>query len=285
VRLGSPNSIGLTSFLTSSALGTGVGSGFSGGSTAGTMTNSFVNVRYNRSVRYDSPVMSGFSASVLFAPGNDQTAVTTVATQSTTSGQATPTVAVANLIPNARKTTEIGLRYANGPLAVNYVNISQAAQTNLTGWYANTTGTAANKTSMNILDASYNLGSTTLYAGWNDGDRLAAYSATNKAAVDSKGYRVAVKQNFGAIDLIAQYSQQEALGATGFSTATNGGTTTTYATLKAKVTGLRADYNLSKTAAVYLGYEKYDTGIAYDAKAPASTGERTITSLGLRKSF
>jgi predicted porin len=51
------------------------------------------------------------------------------------------------------------------------------------------------------------------------------------------------------------------------------------------VTGLRADYNLSKTAAVYLGYEKYDTGIAYDAKAPASTGERTITSLGLRKSF
>ncbi|MEN9886155.1 MAG: hypothetical protein RL758_733 [Pseudomonadota bacterium] len=280
VKLGSPNSIGLTSFLSSSPLGTGVGSGYG-------LAGTFSNVRYNRSVRYDSPNMSGFSASVLFAPGNDQTAVTTVATQSATSGQITPAVPVANFIPNARKVTEIGLRYANGPMSVTYTNISQAAQTAATGWYANAVGTAAAKTSANILDASYNFGSTTVYAGWNDGDRLAPTSATNTAAADSKGYRVALKQNFGAIDLIAQYSQQEALAATGFSGGPAGtaNTTSTTAVLKAKVTGLRADYNLSKTAALYLGYEKYDTGIAYDAKAPTTTGERTITSLGLRKSF
>ena len=288
VKLGSPNSIGLTSFLGGSPLGTGVGSGYTGAGTAGTMTNSFVNTRYNRSVRYDSPVMSGFSATVLFAPGNDQAPTTSTATYASVGGAAAPSVPVANLIPNARKSTEIGLRYANGPLAVSYVNIAQDAQTNATGWYANASSSKAVKTSMNIVDASYNFGSTTVYAGWNDGERLAPLGSAGTpatAAVDSKGYRVALKQNFGAIDLIAQYSQQEALGVTGITTAGTGVTTVNTAIIKAKVTGLRADYNLSKTAALYLGYEKYDTGIAYNATSPGTTGDRTVTSLGLRKSF
>jgi predicted porin len=280
VKLGSPNSIGLTSFLSSSPLGTGVGSGYG-------LAGTFSNVRYNRSARYDTPVMNGFSASVLFAPGNDQTATVTAPTTSASTGAVTPAVPVANFIPNARKVTELSLRYANGPLSVSYVNIAQGEQTNATGWYANGTSTKAKKTSANILDASYNFGSTTVYAGWNDGDRLAPLGTAGAdplAAVESKGYRVALKQNLGAIDLIAQYSQQEALGVKSIATA-QGVTTISTGVLKAKVTGLRADYNLSKTAALYLGYEKYDTGVAYSASSPATTGERTITSLGLRKSF
>jgi predicted porin len=53
-------------------------------------------------------------------------------------------------------------------------------------------------------------------------------------------------------------------------------------TVEAKVTGARADYNLSKTAAVYVGYEKWDTGAAASS---SSTGDRKITAIGLRKSF
>ena len=265
VRLGSPNSIGLGSHGTSSPLGTGIGSAYTGAGTPGTLTNSYVQTRYNRSVRYDSPAIAGLTASVLFAPGGDNADIGTTAL----------------VIPNARKATEFGLSYANGPLNVAYAYVAQAAQTYKTGWYAGTYANIASpadnpaKTSVSMINANYKLGDTTLYAGWNKGNRLAVFSSTDGSAVDTKGFRVAAKQTMGAIDLIAQYTEQTAAsGASG-------------ADVKAKVTGLRADYNLSKTAAAYVGYEKWDTGMDYTAGATTSlvTGTRTITSVGLRKSF
>ncbi len=255
VRLGSPNSLGLAAHSTSSPLGTGIGSGYSGGGTAGTMTNSYVQTRYSRSVRYDTPNIAGFTASLVYAPGNDQV-------------PAAATTALS--IPNNRKATEFGLSYSAGPLNASFANVRQAAQTNPTGWYSvaypNAAAPADNpaKTSVNVLGVNYNLGATTLYAGWNKGDRLAVTSALDGTAVKTKGMRIAAKHTIGAVDLIAQYTTQTS------------GTGT--AELKAKVTGLRADYNLSKTAAVYAGYEKYDTG-------NATANDRKIASLGLRKSF
>jgi len=111
LRLGSPNSIGLNSFQVSSPLGTGVGSSYTGGGTSGTMTNSYVQTRYSRSVRWDSPVINGFQAAVLYAPGNDQ------------AGVVTSNAGVALLIPNARTATEFGLRYTNGPLVASYASV------------------------------------------------------------------------------------------------------------------------------------------------------------------
>ena len=252
LRLGSPNSIGLNSFQVSSPLGTGVGSSYTGGGTSGTMTNSYVQTRYSRSVRWDSPVINGFQAAVLYAPGNDQTAVVT------------SNAGVALLIPNARTATEFGLRYTNGPLVASYASVEQAAQTNNLGWYgASSTGAGPIKTKVNLINASYNLGATTVYAGWNDGDALAS-AAT---ATPTKGQRLAIKQDMGTVVLIAQQSTQ----------------TSTTSNTKATVTGLRADYNLSKTAAAYIGYENWDTGTAYADKL--TTGTRKITSIGLRKSF
>jgi len=231
LRLGSPNSIGLTTFLSASPLGTGIGSGF------GVTVADYSTIRYSRSARYDSPSFNGFTVSVLHAPGAD-TAVAAV------SGSV-PT------IPAATAATEIGLAYANGPLTVGYANIGQAKY-----------GTKA-KTSTNVLAASYKLGNTTLSAGWNDGDIYpdAARAAT---ATKTEGYRVGLRQDIGAIALIASYAQQKASNVT------------------EKVTGLRADYNLSKTAAVYLGYEDYDTGVAATS---AATGNRKTTSVGVRKAF
>ena len=291
LRLGSPNSIGLDTFSNASPGGTGIGGGYTGGGTAGTLTNSFVQTRYNRSLRFDSPVMSGFSASLMYIPGNDQAATknTTASITSSTTGAVAVGSVVPNaeLIPNARSGSEYGIKYANGPLTVMYTNISQGLQVNSTGWYAGGTTTAGAKTSANFITAQYTMGNTTLYAGMNDGQRLApigSAGATATDTVDSKGKRFAVKQVVGEVDLMATLTTQEALGVTSAATGT-GSAAYTNAVLKAKVLGLRAQYNLSKTSAVYAGYEKYSTGAAYDASALTTTGDRTIASMGLRKSF
>jgi hypothetical protein len=258
LRLGSPNSIGLNAWGVSSPMGTGVGSGYTGNGVSGTMTNSFVQTRYSRSVRWDSPTVNGFQVSALYAPGNDEAAV---AAATTTSGGLT-----AQRIPNAREATEIGIRYAAGPLTVAFANVAQGAQTNATGYFGSATAVNAQKTSMNLLSASYKVGGTTLHLGMNNGERLAATSASNGAPVDSKGSSVGVTHVMGATTLMASHRTQKtvAFGST--------------PALDASVTGFRADYNLSKTAAVYLGYEKYDTGAA-------SANEATLASIGLRKSF
>ncbi len=198
LRLGAPNSIGLNSFQVASPLGTGVGSGYTGGTTAATMTNSFVQTRYNRSVRYDSPSFNGITVSALYAPGNDAT------------GYVASNVATALLVPNARKATEFGLRYAAGPVTVSYAYVEQAAGTLTAGWYGTSTSaslltTAFVKTATNMLNASYVMGATTLSAGWNDGETL----ASTTAKVPTSGYRAGIKHTMGAIDLMASYTQQK----------------------------------------------------------------------------
>ena len=258
VRLGSPNSIGLGSHSTSSPLGTGIGSGYTANGVAATMTNSYVQTRYNRSARYDSPSIGGFTASALYAPGGDEAAI----------AAATPATAGANTaltIPNARKATELGLAYANGPLNIAYAYVAQDAQTNATGFYAAAaTSTNTAKTSVNMLNASYNLGDTTVYAGMHSGDILKATAAVAPTA--TKGYRLAVKHTMGNIDLIGQYTEVSSRAATATVDTT------------VKITGLRADYNLGKTAALYLGFENQDTGAA-------TLNTHKIASIGLRKSF
>jgi len=233
LRLGSPNSIGLQAFLATSPLGTGIGSGYAPAG-AGTGAMNFVQTRYNRSVRYDSNNMAGWTVSVLHAPGAEAL-VTGVTAPSATDAM------------KIRKATELGLTYANGPLAVMLVNVSQAANAS----YA--------KSSSTVLGGQYNLGATTLYAAYIDGELLAntAGSATKATAT-----RLAVKHTIGAVDLMASVQDAKA----------------TVAGTKQKTTGLRADYNLSKTAAVYAGYEDYDDKIA-------GYGNRKLTSFGLRKSF
>ncbi len=263
LRLGAPNSIGLNAFQVGSPLGTGIGSGYTAGSTASTMTNAYVNTRYNRSFRYDTPSMNGFTASVLYAPGNDQAQLTT------TAGSAAAAVPQALLIPNARQFTEIGLRYDNGPLSVAAVNIASKAQTNAGGFYVAGTNVAGVKTSVSMINASYNLGATTLYVGMHDGDQYALTSTS--AAIPTKGNRFGIKHTVGAVDLMAMSSTQK----------------DTTSETKRTVTGFRVDYNFSKTSAAYLGYEKYDSGAAYSNASSTLnlTGTRTITSMGLRKSF
>ncbi len=242
IRLGSPNSVGLTTFLVASPLGTGIGSGY------GALAADYSAVRYDRSARYDSPTMGGLTLSVLYAPGGDQ-----------------PTASTPSFIANNTKATEIGLSYANGPLTVAYANVAQAAHTN--GSAAPTVAAGSVKTSGNSLAARYTIGATALSAGWNDGDARARAATTT--ARTSEGYRLGISHTMGAVSLLASYGEQKTQGAS--------------STPKEKVTGLRADYALSKRSAVYAGYEKYDTGVA--SANTATTGDRTIVAVGVRHSF
>jgi len=269
LRLGAPNTIALNSFQVGSPLGTGIGSGYTAGSTASTMTNAYTTTRYNRAVRFDSPSMNGFTVAFQYAPGNDQVVANTTAT--TTAGA----VPIAQLIPNARQFTEFGLRYDNGPMSVAYARISSKAMVNLGGFYNLGTNTAGTKTETNTVNASYNLGSTTLYAGLVDGDLLTTFASATALPTTVKATRFGVKQSVGAVDLLAMTTTQKDTVVAG----------TEY---KRTLTGFRVEYNLSKTSAAYLGAEKYNSGQDYSGNTSTNatlTGTRNITSMGLRTSF
>ncbi len=257
VRLGSPNALGLEASGDSSPLGTGTGSGYAPNSS--TMMNTVVQTRYNRSIRYDSPAFSGLTAHILVAPGGDE------AQNNTTN---------ANQTPNARAATEAALKYSNGPLNVSLTAVMQDAQSNKTGYYSGALTSQFDKTTATLLAANYKIGNTTLYAGMNTGDRLAAKASTGGVAVESKGQRFAIKHTMGKIDLIASHTTQEVKGV---STAVD---------VKSTVTGLGADYNFSKTTAVYTRYEDWKTGqVAASGDTAGTVGDRTTVSVGLRKSF
>ncbi len=233
LRLGSPNSIGLTTFLVGNPFGTGVGGGYA------VNALDYSNIRYDRSARYDSPVVAGISGSLLRSTGND--------------------AATGTITTTAQPVTEAGLNYANGPLTVAFAHIEQQ-------------GHAGNvKTTHDVLAANFKLGNIAVYGGWNQGDAKARKVIDNltlaTGTVDSKGASAGVKFTMGVIDLLAGYNEQKS------------------PTEKEKVTGLRADYNLSKTAAVYTGYEKYKATTANVAGVTTNALDRTIYSVGLRKSF
>jgi predicted porin len=145
-------------------------------------------------------------------------------------------------IPLANEVTELGLTYNNGPLSLGYANVSQAAQN------------ANAKTSTNILAARYTIGATVLSAGWNDGDLKARTPAT----VATEGYRVGVAHTMGAVTLLGSHAVQKLTAS------------------EETVTGLRADYALSKRTVAYVGYENYENAVNADRKT---------TSVGVRHSF
>ena len=261
IKLGAPNAPSLDAHGTSSPLGTGIGSGHA--HATDTLTTRLSTARYNRSVRYDTPTINGLTGSLTYAPGAD------IDGSETAGG-----LYVTRLIPNARRATEVALKYSNGPLNIMVANVTTAYQTYQLGWYAasqvatDTTALNSLGTKGNLAGVNYNLGNTTLYAGFGSGGSRATTSAATKSDLS----RYAIKHSMGQIDLIAQMTSVA-------DTTVSSGSKVTQ-----KVQGFRADYNLSKTAIAYLGYEKLDTGTVAST-ANTTSGTRTLTSVGLRKSF
>jgi len=292
LRLGSPNAIGLTTFLVASPLGTGIGSGYGNQTVAYTL-----GPRYSRSIRYDSPSMSGVTLSLLYAPGGENLSGNTGA-----------------LVPQGDEAREIGLRYDGGPISLAVANVSfpgQLVERALGAGGAAIVGptgvTRSQGISHTLVSGSFTAGPTQFSAGWNSGDFMTGLTSsssldglvgrlTGPAArgfgvpnLETTGWRVGVRHAMGNIALMAMYSKQT------FSMSDNSllpfGGANSKAKLAHSVIGFRSDYSFSKRTVAYFGFEQWklpreiaDDNTVTVGIAPVEQS-RTLTSVGMRHSF
>jgi len=221
LRLGSINTASLGVNGVSNVFGTATGGAYAWIESAAGGA-----VRFNRSVRYDTPVFNGFSANLTYAPGNDDASVTTYA----------------GATPIGQEVTDLGLNYSNGPLNIAFSSLQRSAVTGSTNANTNV------KSTYNSIAANYTIGALKVFAGYADGDKSSQTPTTvnivtTTGGLDSKVNRVGATYTMGAVTLLGQYSTAE------IGTAA-----------KRKATGLRADYALSKRTTAYAVYEAFDTG-------------------------
>ncbi len=240
IKLGSPNTAALNTYGAGSPLGTATGSAY-----ANIETASGGAVRYNNSVRYDTPAFNGFGASLTYVPGN----------KDALTGGAVPQV------------TDLGLSYANGPLNVNASSMKRSATGAQDAVAANTSAdttantlgsdavAAAAASTYNSIGANYAIGAAKVFAGY-------AKKTTDGSTADITVTRLGANYTMGAVTLIGQYARAETTGT---------------AAIK-KATGLRAEYALSKRTATYVAYEAYDTGAA-------SASKTNTAAVGVRHTF
>jgi predicted porin len=264
VKLGTPNSAILETNGKAQPFGTAVGGGYSSsglgrnGTTGKLGINQYIGgasagnrvIRVEKAVRYDTPAVNGFAASVLYSFQNAESST---------------------YEKNQNGYTELGLTYTNGPL-----NLSYATGTAKAGAYAAAAAgapgaaVAAGNLDANgevkhsFLAANYTIGATTVYAGATSTKSTGVTTAANIEDMSSKN--VAIKyQLTPVIALMAN-----AVTVDSKRTDNKDG----------KLTGLGADYMFSKRTNAYLRYETIDTN-----KGDAAAGKQTITAVGIRHQF
>jgi predicted porin len=263
IKLGRVNSNALDAWGVGSVFGTALGSGYGSNGNILTRysTSSVVSAyqsaptRFNNSIRYESPAFSGFSGSVLYVPKNNVAGGTETA--DTTAAKST----------NRQGVTEFGLKYTQGALNVAYANQKIAAGAlGTTALVSNTGATALEANTSNklsILSANYTIGATTVYA--------ASFSEKQDTAtaVETSGRMFGAKHTMGAITLMAS------MGSSNEKSAAN---------VDKKITGIGADYALSKRTNAYVRYENRDAdkNVATDATA---SGITKVTAIGVRHTF
>jgi len=263
LKLGAPNSAMLETNGKIQPYGTAMGGGYQsvginrlGAGTTTLGVNQFVGggsangrvVRNEKTIRYDTPVFSGFSASLAYAAKNDKSATAT---------------------SNSNGYTDIGLNYSNGPLNLAYAQTkveagANAAAGNIAITVANpavTTQTQAlvanSSVKYQMFGGNYTIGAATLYAGFTTGKGTGV-------TLDTKSYNAAVKYALNAnLDLSANYVKVD----------------NKLSAVDQKLTGLGLDYKLSKRTAAYVRYEDYKT----DTSATNSGVKNT--AVGLRHTF
>ncbi len=254
IKLGSPNTAALSAHGAGQVFGTATGSAY-----ANLATASGSAVRFNNSVRYDTPAMAGFSASVNYTPGNTDA----------TSGGA------------AQGATDVGLSYSNGPLNVVYSNLTRTATdaqdavaatctalNTPVGCNTGTAAVAANvKSTYKSLGANYTMGDFKVLYGYGKGD-----NSTPKVSASGTTAAVTAGEDSKFSSLGASYT----MGATTFLVGT--AKTKLGTAADRKVTGMRIDYALSKRTTAYLVNEGYNTGAT-------SANKINTTAVGVRHSF
>jgi|EndMetStandDraft_4_1072995.scaffolds.fasta_scaffold60560_2 predicted porin len=213
--------------------------------------------RANNSIRYDSPVFSGFSGSVMYAFGEDKSA--TVSASSSTSAH---------------------IKYANGPLLVGYgyqAEKSNGISTMFSGAgglgatalasASSNVGTASalvTTRKYNLLGATYDFGVAKIVGSYNTvkGQVLAGVDAKDKE------YQLGVSVPFGAASIAAGYTRSKS----------------DFANTSRKGTGysLLGTYDLSKRTTLYTGYTNMKAEAVLDS---TRTDKQTLLAAGIRHTF
>jgi len=283
VRAGEPNAAVFRAQGVSQPLGTGLGSGYHSttfsrlGYVGGYGIGSFMGnangsgntlrvIRHQKTMQYETPVMSGFSAMAEYSVGNDNK----------TSLNASNTPTFIGLLVN----------YSAGPLNVAAAYNKYSSGTNAITGNVNGSGTSgltlttislgANAdVTYQFLAANYTVGKNTFYTGMSN---VRASNATE----DSQSWNIAYKFAAAAnLDFYANLvSTQSALSGSQLLTLGNGTTVQATNNLNKKMLGLGADYRLSKRTALFARYESVDTNTDNTA-----SGESNITAFGVRHQF
>ncbi|WP_255416382.1 porin [Limnohabitans sp. TS-CS-82] len=247
VDFGAINQNGLTAILLGQPFGTAIGGGYASAIRVNAAGSA---VREDQSVRYNTPSFSGFAGT--FLKSNKETK----AVDSTAVTQASFSTSLGAY--DKQGVQEIGVTYANGPLAANY---------NTAKFDAISIGTGREST-VNTLAAAYTMGAA----------KFMFLNQTNKTdtnTVNTAYTSVAATYTMGQTVLMANVGGLKSKAGT-----SNG--------KKSDIMGIGADYNLSKTAAVYARYESIDDKAGVIAAAATIDGtdtKRTRTALGLRVAF
>ncbi len=184
LKLGRVNTNALDAWGVGSVFGTALGSGYSTNgliftrySATATAATQTAPTRFNGAIRYESPAINGFTASVLHVPRSTA--------------------------DNAQDVSEFGLKYSNGPLNVAYAD-QKITQTGTLATAANSfiaTGSqalAAGKSNkLSILSANYTIGAATVYAA------TFTEKQDTSTAINTAGRVVGAKYVMGATTLMA----------------------------------------------------------------------------------
>ncbi len=254
IDAGAVNYNTLGTYLTGQPFGTAIGSGF---------RTFYVNdaqgtsqVRADNSVKYVTPDLMGFKASLYYSAKQTKA----VDTADSATAKAIKQTSFGGLgAYDMQGTTEIGLNYANGPLAASFSSLKQDY---------NLVGTGTTESTVNTLGANYTMGAAKLFG-------LYQTNKTNTSSVNNKAMSLSATYTMGAVVLMAQVGElKNDVNAT-----------------KSKLSALGADYNLSKMTAIYFRAESVDdkAGSVQAALTPATikgTGTTWArTAVGVRVGF
>ncbi len=270
INAGAVNMNGLTTYVTGQPFGTAIGGGYGSVTRVNTTANA---VRADNSVMYVSPAFSGLSLTLYKAMPQTKALATTFNSSLGYYDHA--------------GSQEVGVNYANGPIAASFSQLKQ----NATGVGTNGVATGQSpyfntETTLTTIGANYTMGALKLFllnqTNKNDATTRINMAFTSVSATYTLGNTVLMAQS-GTFDNKAAYG----------SVNTNGATVVD----KSNLLGLGLDYNLSKTTALYVRHESikdkanilggyHATATSVFDTASGSVGEtRKRTAVGMRVGF
>ncbi|BDU57370.1 porin [Limnohabitans sp. MORI2] len=259
IDFGAINFNTLDTLGTGQPYGTAIGGGYGSVSrvdAAGTA------VRDENQVRLSSATFSGFKA--VLNKSAKQTKANNGASASTSTGLTAQQTAFSTTLGAYDKlgSTEVGVNYANGPLAASYSTLKQDSVS---------VGTGTTATTVNTLGANYTMG--------------AIKGMFLNQTVKTTTGTVATDTSYNAYSVVYTMGNTELMASTGKLKQDVG----TYAGKESKLTSFGANYNLSKTTSLYLRSEsiKDDAAVIAAAATTDVSGntKRTRTAIGLKTNF